>query len=328
MSFQRQANVVQQIMAFPCANPSPIIWAAVFLPAITPSLLEYISFGCRDILKLRLGREAPCGRMLKAQVQKAIPPAWQSTTKTLLKWEARFSLAGQIWMIADLASKADVRWTSLAYRMAGCPYLNQGASWNYEFSVPKALEAFKPTPIGGFVTDYMGDPGLSWPTGAIVPKDWYCSIHFSVTAQTLIGGRPVGLSTWIRAEGPDAYDYDANTFPKPYPGFSSRAEYALTLRNQFRNSPRQYTMMAMSDELALTTSMSGSAAVSPVDPVNDAISPLSCFRQLVSSRTPDPAGANRKPKNQPFIFDPFLPEPRTRPRGPPEGLPRPKGKKE
>jgi len=325
MSFERQYNVVKQIIAFPCADPGPIIWAATFLPAITPSLLEYISFGCRDMLKLRLGREAPCGRVLKAQVQNAIPPAWKNATNTLLKWEGRVSLLGQILMIIDLAGKADVRWTSMAYRMSGCPYLQQGSSWNWKFQAAEALAPGVPTPIGGTIVDEMGEPGYSWPTGAIVPSGWYANLHFRINAVSLHGGHPVALHMWVRANSPGQYDFPSSDFAKPYPGFVSTGEYALTLQNQRTTGPRQYTLMAMSDELALTTDMSGSAAVSPIDPINDALSPLSCLRQLVSGTTPNPAGTNPTRK-QPTILDPYLPKPVKRPpRGPPGGLPRPKG---
>lgn len=324
MSWSHTYNITKSIAAFPCAQPNPIIIALTLVPAIAPALLEWASFGCRDILKFRLGKGAPCGRAMRAQVAKAVPPSLVNVVQKLMKWEHHFSFAGQMFLLSDLAADTTARWTTLAYQMSGCPDALDGAAWQVQQGAPEALIPNVPTVLGGIIVNETGRPGIAWPTGAIVPSDWYVSVEFSATAIGIFDHAPAGLTLWVQRTFPHPYDYPANKFKGGYPFVQLKPHYFLPEQHNSSNGTEQYTFYGMSDRLAIIDTFSATGQASPIPLNNWTLSPLSCISQLGSEHVEDPANRNRRGR-QPTIADkllkPILPR---APRGPPGGKPRSK----
>lgn len=324
MGFLHTYNITKTLAAFPCAQPNPIIIALTAVPAIAPALFEWAGFGCRDVLKFRMGRGAPCGRAMKGQVAGAIPPAFRGLAGTLLKWEHHFSYAGQMFLLADLISDTVARWTTLAYQLEGCPDALDGAAWQVRYQTAGRLEAGHPTPIGGEVVNLKGRGGIAWPEGAVVPSDWYFSADWQCTAVDFYDRTPAGLTLWIRRTSPFVYDYPAQRFGGGYPFVQFNPHYFLPEQHNDTHGPAQYTYMAMSDRTALIDSFSATCQATPFPQADWALNPLSCFSSLASERIPDPAGRNPRSR-QPTMADRFLGTALPKPvRGPPGGKPRSK----
>lgn len=324
MSIMNTWNLATKFAAFPCAQPDPVIIAATFLPAVTPALLEWVTFGCRDVMKFRLGRETPCGRSLKGDIAKAMSPKWANAAGTLLKFEAKFSFAGQMWLLADLISDTLARWTTLSYQMSGCPDALNMASWDITFSAPEALLGGHPTIIGGTVTNERGALGIAWPTGAIVPPGWYASGYFELHTKPLLGDDVSGADTWIRSGAASGFDFPATRTSPGYPGQSATNVYHLEVHNEDEHHEKQLTMMAMTDKTSLTTDLSASWMAAPFPLTTSVIKPLGCLENLFTSHVEDPAGTNPK-KNWPKQIDKWLGQQTLTPtRGPPGGRPRSK----
>ena len=324
MGFLSTYNTVTKFAAFPCAEPSPFIIAITLIPAITPALMEWVSFGCRDIMKFRLGKGAPCGRMMKAQVAKAIPPSFVSTVDKLLKFESKFSQAGQMFLLADLASDTIQRWTTLAYQWSGCPDANNYTSWDIKYSAPNALDSNVPTIIGGAIHNLKGNPAYALPTGASVPPGWYFQVHFRVQAWAIFSHQGVNLTTWLRRENLGAYDFEANRYPAGYALVPTTGQITMTTQNTATVGHAVYSMIAMSQELALTTELEASCSVSEFPPVDYSLSPLGCLSNIGVEHVDDPL--NRNPKSRyPGVVARFIGEHLPTPaRGPPGGRPRSK----
>lgn len=324
MSFKTDWNLIKQFAAFPCAEPDPIIIAITFLPAVAPALLEYVSFGCRDILKFKLGKGAPCGRALAANLKKAVPPKTMDNLNKILKWEHRFSVAGQIFLIADLEADTIARWTTLAYQLSGCPSALAGAFWQYEWDSPGGLQADVATPVGGRIINETGTPGIAQPTGAVAPGDWHTQIEFQVTAVPVFGGTPISVDTWVREGGLHGFDFPANHYPPGYPGESKTGHYLATAQNGKPFSPQQYTMYARSSVDAIVTEMSGSASCTPYSPMDAFLKPLSCLQGGFPEHIDDPQGTNRRGKQPNLIGAVTKAIAGGVQRGPPGGKPRSK----
>lgn len=324
MSFSNTYNLVKQFAAFPCAEPNPFIIALTFLPAVAPAMLEWATFSCRDVIKFRLGRDTPCGRALKGGVIKAIPPALQNAALNLLKFEGRFSYAGQLWLLADLASDTIARWTTLSYQLSGCPDALNVASWDITFSAAEALAAGVPTEIGGHISNAKNAIGIAWPTGAVVPAGWYASGYFELKSRPLFSDAVTGLDTWIRRAGGGGFDYAANRVAPGYGGQGATGIYHLEVQNTDQNAPHQLTMMAMADQLSLTTDLTAHWMAAPFPLTTSLIKPLSCLDGLFNTRVEDPAGRNH-PGRQPTLIPRWLGPDVGKPvRGPPGGKPRSK----
>lgn len=324
MSFSNTYNLVKQFAAFPCAEPDPFIIAITFLPAVAPALLEWATFSCRDVLKFRLGRDTPCGRALKGGVIKAIPPALQNTALNLLKFEGRFSLAGQLWLLADLTSDTIARWTTLSYQLSGCPDALNIASWNIDYLSPEGLLPGVPSVIGGRVTNEKNALGIAWPTGAIVPAGWYASGYFELDVRPIFGDAVTGLNTWIRRQDFNDYDFAANRVAPGYRGQGAKGIYHLEVQNTDMNAPHQLTMMASTDAWCLTTGLKSYWMAAPFPLTTSIIKPLSCLDGLFNSHLEDPAGQNQKGRRPTLIPRWLAPDIAKPVRGPPGGKPRSK----
>lgn len=324
MSFSHAWNVLKTLDAFPCAQPNPIIIALTFVPAAAPALFEYAGMTCRDILKAKLGRQAPCGRQLHLKAIKAIPPSAVGVAKTLLKFEAAASRLGNAFLIADLASDTVARWTTLAYQLNGCPDALVGTTWQGEWNAPGTLLPNVPTIIGGSVTHESGTPGVAWPTGCVLPAKWYYSGEFKVEARSLHTGFPVGLQTWVHRVGVSGYDFPADETPAGLPGANVASHTYLKTQNDDEHAPHNYVYMAMSSETAQIVNFTATGQASPIEPNNWALSMLSCFNDLTHKTIKNPAGRNKVssfPPGTPKFISSAVPRAA---RGAPGGKPRTK----
>lgn len=324
MSFKDAWNVATALQAYPCASPSPIIWAATLAPAIAPALLEWFTFGCRDVMKFRLGRGVPCGRAMKGQVINALPPSFRGLGGTLLKFEAKFSFAGQMFLLADLLTDSDARWMTLAYQMSGCPDANDSASWDIESSGGNTLSPGVAHNVGGVVLNYRGRPGCSWPDGAIVPPGWHLQASFQIETRPLFGGTGKGLTTWLRATEGGGYDFPGIHYTPGYLGHGFKSANSMTTQNPEGHGSRHYQMMAMADDYQQVESVKGNFTASQLPPLDWTINPLGCLKNLNAETVENPAG-NNKSRSRPTLADKALGNVLPKPlRGTPKGKPRAK----
>lgn len=324
MSFSNTYNLVEKFAAFPCAEPDGLILAFTFLPAAAPAMLEWITFSCRDVVKFRLGRDTPCGRALKGNVFKAIPPKYVNAAQKLLMFEGKFSFAGQMWLLADLASDTIARWTTLSYQISGCPDALNIASWDIEYLSPEGLLPGVPSVISGRVVNDRNALGKAWPSGAIVPPGWYASGYFELDVRPVFGDAVTGLSTWIRREDFHSYDYAANHVAPGYRGQGAKSVYHLEVQNTDMHNPHQLVMMAMTDAWCLTTGLKASWMAAPFPLTSSMIRPLSCLDGLFNSHIEDPAGQNQRGRRPTLIPRWLGPDVAKPVRGPPGGKPRSK----
>lgn len=324
MSFKSNYNFITKIASFPCAQPSPLIIAASFLPAVAPALIDFAGFGCRDILKFRLGRGTMCGRGISAQVGKAIPPKLSGLANGLLEFERGFSKAGNWFMIADLAGDTVARWTSMAYTASQCADILQGVSWTCEFSAPQFLLPGVPTIIGGVLRNISAPGPGPWPSGALVPNDWYIQINWKLRAKQFRGSEDVPISTWMRQTFPGGFDFPAVVGRPGYPWQDYRNNNLFDHQNTGFGGTVQYDYFAMSQEAALTTEFHADCQVTPFEPLGSMLKPLDCWRTLAKGTQENPAGRNTGGTN-PIIpgFRQAALNPKPR-RGPPGGKPRSK----
>lgn len=325
MSFSSNYNFITGLQAYGCSNPTPEMWATTFIPAVAPALIEFAGFGCRDIMKFRLGIGAPCGRALKAQVAKATPPKLAQGAGNLLKFEAQFSHAGFWFMIADLALDTAARWASLAYQFTDCGILKNQASWKYSPLAPAFMPAGVARPVAGNIVNYQGDFGHATIVGAVAPAGWYFQGSFQVETQVLFSNLPGAVETWIEEKNGSSFDWPANVFNPSYFQDEVQGGYMLSTQNLHGVRPTEYIMWARCEKDSFLLLTDGNMSVSELPPLQLYLSPLDCWKANSADRREDPRGANKRGK-QPNVLDPWLKQlPKVPRRGPRGGMPR--GKK-
>jgi hypothetical protein len=324
MGLLQTQNFLTDLSAYGCADPGITIWAATFIPAVAPAIVEFVSFGCRDIIKFRAGVGAPCGRMIKADVKKALTPKLFKAAGNMMKFDRVASEGGFWFMIIDLASDSIMRWNTLAYRYADCPIAGEQASWGYEPFFEDVLFAGVPKPLAGRIVDYQGEFGHATITGAVCPTSWHFQANFSTDWRPFPGHPPGNVTLWIQASGNGNYDFPGKQFGWDHYGWQN-GEGAYGLKNQAHGTrSTAYTMYALAEQQTIISGAYGNMSVSKLDPMNVYLSPLNCWRGTENPDVPDPAGRNRKKKPANMlspIFNPVTPKPV---RGRPGGMPRSK----
>lgn len=324
MSMIRDYNYIEKVLAFPCATPDPILWFVTFLPAAAPALIDFISYGCRDLVKFKAGIGQPCGRLFKANAVKMYGPQFVDTLHNAIKFTRPLESALFWWFVADLIADTAARWTSLAYQLNGCRELEEETHWQNAFAGPGLLPAGVPVPVSSLIIGEQGKPGIAWPTGAVVPPGWYVQGSFELQARSFGTPQQISPMCWIREEGPHPYDFPAKQYPPGKPGGTTRMSYQLQTQVPDRPRPTQLTMMAMSDVRAISTDMSGTWTASETPVLSWAMSPLGCLRDLTINDVEDPVGQNTTRKLGSSLVNLLPPSLQAVRRGPPGGLPRKK----
>jgi hypothetical protein len=326
MSFTGTWNLIKQIQAYPCAEPDPVIYFVTFAPAVAPALIDFVSYGCRDIVKFKAGVGQPCGRIFKALAKQSYGPAAVDSIHNILKFTRPIEAGLFWWFVADLASDTLARWVTLAYQLNGCNIEGETASFQHSWIPQGATGAGSPHPVIGNVVNYQGAPGLWTHSGCIVPPGWYWQGSFDCQVHPVFSNQNTGLKTWLQVSSPGSYDYPANTYGPGYDGGSRTGHYTAGGQNTSHTALRTVSMWCQTEQQSFIDDVKGYWTVSKLPITNSALSILSCFRDLTVSSTPDPAGRNRQGR-QPTIFDGWLPKiPRPNlNRGPPGGKPRSKG---
>lgn len=325
MSFTNTWNLIKQIEAYPCAQPSPLIYFVTFFPAVTPALIDFISYGCRDIVKFKAGTGQPCGRIFKANAAKMYGPQNVDMLHNILKFTMPLEKALFWWFVADLASDTLARWETLAYQLNDCPDALEQASFQHSWIPQGATAAGIPHPVIGNVHSYTGVPNLATNGGCIVPAGWHWQGSFDARVHPVFSGQYSGLRTWVRESGGGSFDHAANGYGAGYAGSGVRGHYTVSGQNTNSSLSKTVQMWCETDQQCFIDDVEGYWTVSQSPIADWALSPLSCFRDFTVQRIDDPAGRNRKGR-QPTIFDPWLPKiPRPNlDRGPPGGKPRSK----
>lgn len=325
MSFTNTWNLVKQIHAYPCAQPDPIIYFVTFAPAVAPALIDFISYGCRDIVKFKAGIGQPCGRAFKAGAVKAFGPSVVDGANKILKFTRPIEAGLFWWFVADLASDTLARWETLAYQLNGCVELEETASFQHEWIPQGATEGGVPHPVIGNVVNYTGKPFLSTSGGCNVPKGWYYQGSFDVKVHPVFSGQFSGVQTWLRIQGAGGHDFPANSYGAGYGGDGVSGHYTMSGQNTNEHNSQVVQMWIKTDVQCFIDDIKGYWTVSQLPPTDWTLSPLSCFRNLLVNSVPDPAGRNRK-GHQPSMVEKWLgqiaeagPD-----HGPPGGLPRKK----
>lgn len=284
-------NYIKSTMYFPCAQPGPLLMIETAVQAGIPTLLELGSWSCRDIMKLRAGISYRCGRSLKAAIKAAHGAAFVDKLHKFYGFIGPADRALWYWFVADLSTSFVAHWQSLVYQSQGC-----GAQWGQEeatgtFLAPESLPANSAEPVQFDMHFPHGAGGSIIPTGALVPKDWYVQLEFSVTARALFTGERIALETWVETKGLGGFEFGANSYPPANPGEDATARYKLYYQNHNPRTVTQFTYMAKSSVNALTVDGHCNVIVSPVPILDKQTFGVGCFnRDWSITDDPDPRG--------------------------------------
>lgn len=282
MGVLNNINYLKEVQYFPCADPDPLILITTALEAGAPTLLEFYSWGCRDILKLRAGYSNFCGRKYRAIVAKWHPPGFIDKLHKSYGFFVPIDKLLYGWLIADLTSGFLAKWTSLAYAAQGCIPDPTTQQWTGSPQIPQGILANHETGIVYRISQIGTGGGFVSPTAASVPAGWYISITFSVKVEPLFAGQGVNVNTWLQPIAGSGAHIAEQSFSPPYFGGGTRARGKAYFQTPDTGFAHGYEWRIHVDKTCFIVAGDLQVIISPLPILNYGLQPLSCLGKDVT----------------------------------------------
>jgi len=188
----RNLNTIIDFWEVPCSIPWEV-WVRTALPALVPVLIDLVTPGKIEVLKMPLGRyHGLGGKAIRRAYKKYFPGAVAAAEGNYL-WKILRPIERVLfwWMIADLVTDFLANWMSMAYRSQGCSPDHMTCQ----------LGQTLPNPFNGA----SGDVGSLWNTindpdnmstvnGILIPAGKTGSVGVALNAKAWLGQPMAGIS--------------------------------------------------------------------------------------------------------------------------------------
>lgn len=282
MGVLNNLNYIHKIQYVPCWEPGPLILIETGLAAGALALLEFFSFGCRDILKAKLGKSPICGRQFKAAVVGGVPPELVRRADKLLGFVLPIDRALYAWLIADVASGFIANWESFAYASAGCIPNQFSTSHKYTMA-PFGLDTGQEAIIPYILRD---EPIPGQCAGWLIPSDWYFDATFDCQCRPLFGDGTASFDLYLHAHAATDWDFHKSNTPPGFPGQTRRGISHTSTQAPHTPVVTQYTARIFANQPMICFSGQATSTCSPLPILDQFLSPLSCFNQDLHSYFP------------------------------------------
>ncbi len=260
-----------------CASPSPVLVLQAAGAAALPTLLSAVSFGCRDIVKLRAGISPWHARNMKAMVKGAILPDEVDKAQKILKYTVPVEKLLFFWFVVDLELGFFAKWQSNLFKLNACGHNPKSASDTGTFA-----SWVCPAPgVWADVNYSFSHSNPSLPIAAAaqitVPADYYWSAYFSLTPKPLFVGQPLGgFQTRLRRIFPTEVLYESPVVTPPWIGNQMTSSIHISPQKT-KGFHQSFRMEAQADHVAIGVSGSALVQVSETPIGDDDIIPVNCF---------------------------------------------------
>jgi hypothetical protein len=275
MSVLGNLNYIKNASLYSCARPNMILVVEAAFESIGPVLINAVTFGCRDIVKMRAGISPWHSRAIRALVEGAIPPSQKKFAKKLLMFTIPLEKALFFYFVVDLTVDFFARWQSQIFRLGAC-----GAPLNQSTASGPLATFVMPAPNGWTRISYAfttnGRPFTS-STDFIVPPGWYFSVFFSLTVKPLFNNMPCGSAS-IRLRELGHGSFAITSDPATPDWFFNPIHAALHMPIMPpKNYLRQYIFEGSVDNIAIGTGGSCTVSISEQPVQQQTIIPTNCL---------------------------------------------------
>src|SRR3954463_476556 len=219
-------NYLRRAALFPCAQPNPVLIIEAGAQALFPVLLQAVTFGCLDIIKMRAGISPWHARGMKGLIGGAIPPEQADFVNKVYRYAVPLEKALFFMFVVDLTTEFFARWQSNFFRLGGCDQVEDNCeAWgdspgfiNYPF-----LDWEPPIYHN---THQNGHCPFSLRSTFSVPHGCHYSASFSLKVEPIFHGEAAtGVQTRIRKIAPNEFIFHEQNTPAPWFGNQIRAQY-------------------------------------------------------------------------------------------------------
>jgi len=268
---------VQSALWFPCAKPDPFLLLQAGAYALAPVLISALTVGCRDIIKMRAGQSPWHGRHIKALINGVTKASEADRFNKIFKFALPLEKLFFVWFVADLTIEFIARWHSQAFSLGACGDFPDVCEWS------GTLASFVVPAPGAWVYIAYQRQSVSGPcstSGGIefaVPKGHYWQATFSVTAEPIGRGGPIGnVQTRLVKSSPYPHEFQARTHT---PDWFANKVHAIS--HYQRTEPEQefaiYRFEGSADNPAVGTGGSCNVRTGPYPVMDNSFIPTNCL---------------------------------------------------
>lgn len=235
MSIMRNINYLKKMNVMGCSAPDIFVTIETGLQAAGPALLNLLTPGCTDIVKMKLGRSPWHSRGIRSLIKSAAAPFSLEANKFLYRIGYDTAERGLFYlMVADIAVEFVTTWQSLAFAAEQCPLPSAGTAYGYPapiIYIPGSNGFVHPTPqhnVHGMAV------GLN---GVTIFPGFQGSVTFSCQWDSWpIRGKGVSATTWITEDDTEIpISVSQTNFPPSQPKNETVGHLSFdTLRNHIR----------------------------------------------------------------------------------------------
>lgn len=196
MSIMKNINYIKKLNVMGCSTPDWFVIVETGFTAAVPALLNLLTPGCTDIVKMKLGLSPWHARGIRSMIKQTAAPFALEANKFLYNVGYFTAERGLYYlMVADIAVEFFTTWQSLAFVAEQCDLPSAGTAYGYmsPFIYPAIPEQFlTPTPlhnVAGMATGLHGFTIFPGFTGTVA---WSCEWD-----SWPIRGKGVNVTTWM-----------------------------------------------------------------------------------------------------------------------------------
>jgi hypothetical protein len=276
-------NFIKEAAFFPCASPAPVLVMEAAAKAAFPVLLSAITFGCRDIVKMRAGISPWHARGMRALIEGAVKGQPIGEAGKLLKFTIPVEKALFFFFVVDLTLDFLARWQSQMFQLGACGPASQQCNFSGTADVSVcagndvwAPISFSPTAIVG---DCRGVVGSQW----VVDSHDYWQATFDITPKPIIHDQPIGhVQTRIHQRAGIAYNFPAHIEEPGWFGNPVVGGYMASGENE-RHTAQIFEAQFSTDVPSIVESGSIYITRSNRPLANQNIIPVNCFGRPAAS---------------------------------------------
>lgn len=284
MGTMANLGYIKTASAFRCGNVDiPLtLQAAGNAAAIT--LMQAVSLGCIDIVKMRAGISPWHARGMKALANGVLKPAEHNLVSGIYKFIIPVEKALFFFWVVDLTTGFIANWQSQMFKLGAC---DTRADWG---SVSGNEPAWVCPAPGIFATVNYSNLDRQGPLAShfssnefLVPAGYYFNCFYSVKPVPILNNAPVTTAdVKLRELGPPAYSYTPQRSEPPWLWNEFVATSYWSGQNK-RNRDKTFLYTATCDAIASARGGSLNCQISSVPLLNTGLIPVNCFGKPAAS---------------------------------------------
>jgi|SRR5436190_997483 hypothetical protein len=270
-------SYIKSAIPFMCDHPDPTLTIQAAGAALYPVLVSAFTFGCSDILKMRLGTSPWHARKLRIFMKDMIRPGEVDLANKVFKYTIPFEKLLFFWFVVELTTEFEARWQSNIFKFGACGNVlrqctKSGPLATYVCSNPGGTARISYT-----AENMTGACSGAGGSAIEVQRGWFYSLYFSLQVGRL-GPNPPPTTCQLSLRDSRSESHTITFEPATAPWNGNNISAGITVAPQHPAGQfHEYIMEATCDQVAIGVGGSWNFQTGELPFHEGSIIPVNCF---------------------------------------------------